>query len=98
MGTTYNVKIIHSTAIENIDQVKFEIDSILIDFNKQMSTWIDDSEISIFNKTLSTKPFKISDEFFHVLEEGKVINQLTDGAFDYTVFSLSANWGFGPTL
>ena len=41
MGTTYNVKIIHSTAIENIDQVKFEIDSILIDFNKQMSTWID---------------------------------------------------------
>ena len=63
MGTTYNVKIIHSTAIENIDQVKFEIDSILIDFNKQMSTWIDDSEISIFNKTISTKPFKISDEF-----------------------------------
>ena len=63
MGTTYNIKIIHSTAIKNIDQVKFEIDSILIDFNKQMSTWIDDSEISIFNKTLSTKPFKISDEF-----------------------------------
>ena len=85
MGTTYNVKIIHSTAIENIDQVKFEIDSILIDFNKQMSTWIDDSEISIFNKTLSTKPFKISDEFFYVLEEGKVISQFTDGAFDYTV-------------
>ena len=96
MGTTYNVKIIHSTAIENIDQVKFEIDSILVDFNNQMSTWIDDSEISIFNKTLSTEPFKISDEFFYVLEEGKVINQLTDGAFDFTVFSLAANWGFGP--
>ena len=78
MGTTYNVKIIHSTVIENIDQVKFEIDSILLDFNKQMSTWINDSEISIFNKTLSTKPFKISDEFFYVLEEGKVINQLTN--------------------
>ena len=77
MGTTYNVKIIHSTAIENIDQFKFEIDSILIDFNKQMSTWIEDSEISIFNKTLSTKPFRISDEFFYVLEEGKVINQIT---------------------
>ena len=96
MGTTYNVKIIHSTAIENIDQVKFEIDSILIDFNIQMSTWINDSEISIFNKTLSTEPFKISDEFFYVLEQGKVINQLTDGAFDYTIFSLAANWGFGP--
>ena len=96
MGTTYNVKIIHSVAIKNIDQVKYEIDSILIDFNKQMSTWIDDSEISIFNKTLSTKEFKISDEFFYVLEQGKIINQLTDGAFDYTVFSLAANWGFGP--
>ena len=45
MGTTYNVKIIHSTAIENIDQVKFDIDSILAVFNKHMSTWIDDCEI-----------------------------------------------------
>ena len=96
MGTKYNVKIIHSTGIENIDQIKYEIDSILFDFNKQMSTWIDESEISIFNKTLSTKLFKISDEFFHVLEQGKIINQLSDGAFDYTVFSLAANWGFGP--
>ena len=95
-GTTYNVKIIHSKTIKNIDQIKFEIDSILIDINNQMSTWIKDSEISIFNKTLSTEPFKISDEFFYVLEEGKVINQLTDGAFDFTVFSLAANWGFGP--
>ena len=96
MGTTYNVKIIHSKTIKNIDQIKYEIDSILIDINNQMSTWIKDSEISIFNKTLSTNSFKISDEFFYVLEQGKIINELTDGAFDYTVFSLAASWGFGP--
>ena len=73
MGTTYNVKIIHSKTIKNIDQIKYEIDSILIDINNQMSTWIKDSEISIFNNTLSTYSFKISDEFFYVLEQGKII-------------------------
>ena len=96
MGTTYSIKLIVSENIEDPRGIKNSVDSILIDINNQMSTWIKDSEISIFNKTLSTNSFKISDEFFYVLEQGKIINELTDGAFDYTVFSLAASWGFGP--
>ena len=50
------------------------IDSILINLNQQMSTWIEDSEISLFNKSLSVTPYKISDDFYYVLQQGKLIN------------------------
>ena len=96
MGTTYKVKITAPHKIDNVKWVENSIDSILISFNQQMSTWIEDSEISIFNQSLSTDYYKISDEFYYVLEQGKLISEKTAGAFDYTVFPLANLWGFGP--
>ena len=96
MGTSFNIKINESHKIDKIKQIEYSIDSILVNLNQQMSTWIEDSEISFFNQSRSTSPFKISDEFYHVLEEGELINNHTSGAFDYTVFPLARIWGFGP--
>lgn len=96
MGTSFNIKINESNKIDKINQIEYSIDSILVSLNQQMSTWIKDSEISLFNQSLSLSPFKISDEFYHVLEKGKLINNQTSGAFDYTVFPLARIWGFGP--
>jgi len=96
MGTSFNIKINESHKIDKIKQIEYSIDSILISLNQQMSTWIENSEISIFNHSRSTSPFKISDEFYHVLKKGKLINNQTSGAFDYTVFPLAQIWGFGP--
>ena len=96
MGTSFNIKINESDKIDKIKQIEYSIDSILVSLNQQMSTWIEDSEISFFNHSRSLSPFKISDEFYHVLEKGKLINNQTSGAFDYTVFPLAQIWGFGP--
>ena len=96
MGTSFNIKINESHKIDKIKQIEYSIDSILVSLNQQMSTWIEDSEISFFNQSRSLSPFKISDEFYHVLEKGKLINNQTSGAFDYTVFPLARIWGFGP--
>jgi len=96
MGTSFNIKINESHKIDKIKQIQYSIDSILVSLNQQMSTWIEDSEISFFNQSRSLSPFKISDEFYHVLEKGKLINNQTSGAFDYTVFPLARIWGFGP--
>ena len=96
MGTTYKVKVTAIHKIGNVEWVESSIDSILISFNQQMSTWIEDSEISIFNQSLSTDYYKVSDEFYYVLEQGKIISEKTSGAFDYTVFPLANLWGFGP--
>ena len=97
MGTTYEVKLVFKHTNHEKIKIKNSIDSVLINLNQQMSTWIKESEISIFNENLSTEPQKISDDFFYVLEQGKIINQKTGGMFDYTIFPIMDLWGFGPS-
>lgn len=96
MGTTYSVKLILLEKLENQDKLKSSIDSILISINQQMSTWIPNSEISVFNNNRTTDYFKVSDDFYYVLDKGKVISEKTNNYFDYTVFPLANIWGFGP--
>ena len=52
MGTTYNIKMNSSNNNYDINQIKDGIDSILIHLNSVLSTWDENSEISIFNKTI----------------------------------------------
>ena len=51
MGTSFNIKINESHKINQIKQIEYSIDSILVSLNRQMSTWIEDSEISFFNQS-----------------------------------------------
>ena len=96
MGTTFLIKLVFND--NDLDKRKIEdsIDSILFNLNQQMSTWIKGSEISLFNKNISLQPQKISDDFFHVLEQGQLIYQKSGGLFDYTIFPVMDLWGFGP--
>ena len=96
MGTSYTIKLNFAYTSHHRSVIEKGIDSILINLYQQMSTWIKDSEISLFNRTRSTEPYKISNEFFYVLQQGKLLNKKTDGAFDYTIFPLAELWGFGP--
>ena len=98
MGTKYSVKLVFNNTKYEMNMINKSIDSILINLNQQMSTWIKDSEISLFNKSLSVTPYKISDDFYYVLQQGKLINDKTDGAFDYTIYPIAELWGFGPNL
>lgn len=90
MGTTY--RIVYLDQEER--NFKSEVDSILIVFNKSLSTYIQDSEISRFNR--SDTLFFESPYFLPVLEAGKLVYEQTSGAFDPTVASLVNLWGFGP--
>lgn len=90
MGTSY--RIVYLDMAER--DFKKEIDSVLVDFNQSMSTYIKTSEISQFNQT-DTLYFK-SGYFLPILEESKTIHEITAGAFDPTVGPLTDLWGFGP--
>lgn len=73
-----------------------EIDELLIDFNKGLSTYDPTSEISTFNQGLSftfQKPY-----FLPVLKKAQEVYSATDGAFDPTVYPLVNAWGFGPGI
>ena len=90
MGTiAYNIKYIDP----NLRNFKKEIDSLLVDFNQSLSTYISDSEISTFNQT-GNVTFN-SPYFFEVLNASKEVHKKSDGYFDPTVGPLVDAWGFG---
>lgn len=97
MGTTYTIKYLpEKDVILPANQVKQEIDTILDEVNRQMSTYQEDSEISQFNRMVATQELNISDDFAHVIVQAIKLNQLTEGALDVTVGPIVNLWGFGP--
>lgn len=96
MGTIYNIKVV--ATIEQVERLKLheKIDAVLKQVNQQMSTYIPDSEISIFNKSQSTEPVEISVGFARVLAESIRLGELSNGKLDITVGPLVNLWGFGP--
>ena len=85
MGTTYLVKIITSDNDYEMESIEKSIDSLLIQLNKQMSTWDPESEISQFNNWNSKVPFAVSDDFLNVVKKSITISENTGGLFDPTV-------------
>ena len=71
------------------------VDSVLKEINRQMSTYIPESEISIFNSSLAREPLKVSGQFLNVLNLARQVNGESGGAFDVTVGPAVDLWGFG---
>lgn len=95
MGTYYRVTY---QSVPEISKpfVKSEIDSILFVINDEMSTYIDSSFISVFNKSQQSTA-SIPIHFENVLATSKKIHQYSEGSFDPTVMPLANYWGFGYT-
>lgn len=97
MGTFFSITVLHSgTPQERFDSLKMAIDAALDRVNRQMSTYIPDSEISRFNNFRDTTDFAVSPEFGLVVKTALQVAVETDGAFDITVGPLVDLWGFGP--
>ncbi|MEE2642905.1 MAG: FAD:protein FMN transferase [Planctomycetota bacterium] len=98
MGTTYQVKLgIDGDQPLQTDSAEISkaIEKRLQDINQALSTYLEDSEISRFNRYPSTDPFAISADFKCVFRRSVEMHQLTDGSFDATVGPLVRLWGFG---
>ena len=96
MGTTYNIKVVSTS--EQVEDLKLhdKIERVLKRVNQEMSTYIPDSEISLFNQSTSGEAFEISDGFARVLKESIRLGELSNGKLDITVGPLVNLWGFGP--
>jgi thiamine biosynthesis lipoprotein len=95
-GTSFHIKISKLPESVVSEQLKHQIMSLLDEINGQMSTYLEDSELSGFNQNTSTDWVPVSAPLFTVLKEAQRISRLTGGAFDVTVGSLVNLWGFGP--
>jgi len=97
MGTTYTVKIVELPPEVKPGGIQAEIDATLEKINRQMSTYLDDSELSQFNRHQATDWFDVSQSLAGVLKQAQHVSVLTHGAFDVTVGPLVNLWGFGPS-
>lgn len=100
MGTTYMVKIVKNDELNSIrtneQTITAEIEILLKIVNQRMSTWIKNSEISLFNQYGETGWFEVSADTAAVIAESLRVSEISKGAFDITVGSLINLWGFGP--
>ena len=74
------------------------IDSIILNIDKQMSTYRLDSEISLFNQMPLNENVNISAGFAEVINRSTYWSKLTSGAFDISILPLVLVWRKGKNL
>ncbi|MDC0230438.1 FAD:protein FMN transferase [Aureispira] len=90
MGTTFSVAYWDSTGID----IMSDLETLLLEINNSVSTYIEDSEISRFNHGDSLF-VKNGGHFFRNFILAKEIHKKTMGWFNPTVMPLVNYWGFG---
>lgn len=97
MGTTFSIKLGSLSEAQEgsgvADAIREEL-AVVVD---SMSTYVDTSELSRWNRLETTEPVTISESLSTVVAAGLSISRQTGGAFDMTVQPLVDLWGFGPT-
>jgi FAD:protein FMN transferase len=89
MGTSYNIKFIREPG----KQTQIGIDSLLVIFNKSLSTYDPESELSRLNRD---SIFQVRSNYLkEMLNRGGEYWDNTYGAFDPSVMPLVNFWGFG---
>jgi thiamine biosynthesis lipoprotein len=94
MGSYYAITI-DQPGSADAARLQRDIEQLLAELNRQMSTWDDASQISQFNSSRSSDWFPVSREFAEVTAEALRLHQLTSGALDITLAPLIEAWGFG---
>ncbi len=96
MGTTYHI-IIAGRPIDAQERsaIATSVDSVLLDFNRILSTYEDQSEISLFNRNKSIHPIPVSQKLLRVVRAGQDFCEASNGAFDITVMPIVNFFGFG---
>ncbi len=92
MGTTWQVRLVQ--APPEPERLRAEIEATLLDIERQMSTWREDSEITRFNLQRTTDWVPVSPEFVQVLDHAMHFSDATSGALDVTLRPLALAWGF----
>jgi FAD:protein FMN transferase len=91
-GTTYSIVYADNIGIEP-EELKEEVDDILLDFDMSLSLYRDSSVLSRINRNEDVIP---DNYFIEAFRKSVEISAMTGGAFDITIGPLARSWGFGP--
>ncbi|HAN80081.1 MAG: FAD:protein FMN transferase ApbE [Gammaproteobacteria bacterium] len=97
MGTSWSVVIANPIAIFEQEEIQNEIETVLLEVNRQMSTYDPASEISRFNQSEDLNTwYAVSELFAATTARALWFSEISKGSFDPTVGPLVNLWGFGP--
>jgi thiamine biosynthesis lipoprotein len=96
MGTSYQVRVVADGSAIDLARLKRDVESLLAEIDRQMSTYRDDSELSRFNRAPAGVWFDVSRATAKVAAAAQEISRNSDGALDVTVSPLIRLWRFGP--
>ena len=96
MGTTYNITVVSPPEIPNLESIRTEVNDALSELVSSMSTYREDSELSLFNKQRDTDWHEVSPELCKTVQDAISVSRLSDGAFDVTIAAVVNLWSFGP--
>ncbi len=91
MGTEVTITVVAKSAAEGssaIDAAMAEVKR----FDRMMSLYKDDSEITKVNLAAGKNPVRVSPEMIEVVEAAQRVSDLTEGAFDVTIGPLVVLW------
>ena len=94
MGTTW---LLRAVIVENdLPRLQIGAQRELDRVVSQMSHWLPESDLCVYNRCAADTWVKLPKEFFEVLSAAQTHAADSDGAFDATVGPLVDLWGFGP--
>ena len=94
MGSTYSVKFVKTASAPSTERLQAEVEAVLAEVDRQMSTYRPDSDLEGFNRAAAgchAMPAPV----LGLVEFGTGLSRKSEGAFDLTLEPLLTLWGFG---
>ncbi|WP_223529563.1 FAD:protein FMN transferase [Pseudomonas sp. GL-R-19] len=96
MGSTYSIKYVRHAGLPAQDEVRVQVEQILADIDRKMSTYRSDSDIERFNALPANRCQAMPASILELVRVGEQLSVQSDGSYDLTVEPLLNLWGFGP--
>ncbi|MEX6503196.1 FAD:protein FMN transferase [Pseudomonas zhanjiangensis] len=96
MGSSYSIKYVRGSGGPDPQTLQRETEAILAEVDQQMSTYRDDSVLSIFNRAPAGSCMPVPAPMLVLVRAGEELAAASEGAFDLTLEPLLNLWGFGP--
>jgi thiamine biosynthesis lipoprotein len=96
MGSSYSIKYVRHAGLPGVAQVQPEVEQILTDIDRQMSTYRHDSDIERFNALPANSCQTMPAAVLELVRVGEQLSSQSEGSYDLTVEPLMNLWGFGP--